>query len=165
MGLEAAPNDLISELDQLNPLDGDLLAVQNEHSQLIKRVLQAQFPGNTAPLTFSGTMKVDNYDATDDFTADMGTGDIDRKGRETRLSRETAAAVIWTVAPFSTQAWVAGDLIVAYLGDGIDVQVLPSAAGLFTLPDGTQVATMEATVDGTIKLLSLGVDNWRLLRQ
>lgn len=165
MGLEVPANDLISELNAAWPLDGDPLGDQNEHTQTLKRVLQNVFPGNTDPLTFTGTMKVDNYDATDDFTADLTTGNISRKGRITRLSRETAAAVTWTILPFSTQNWMEGDIILAYLAPGIDVTILPNNGGQFSLPDGTTTGTMEVTTGGKVELLYLGSNNWRLIQQ
>ena len=165
MPLEVPANDLISELNASWPIDDDLLGQQNEHTQTIKRVLQNVFPGNTNPLEFTGIMKVDAYDATGDFTFDQPTGTINKAGRIVRLSRESAAAVVWTIADFATDNWMVGDMIEAYLAPGIDVQMVAVGGGLFSLPDGSTAATIEATTDGKVELLYTGSNNWRLLRQ
>lgn len=165
MGLEVPVNDLISELNPTWPLDGDLVSAQNEHTQLIKQVLQTQFPGNTSLSLFTGTFTFDGVNFALDYDSDKGTSTITRKGTYSRVGREAAAAVVWTIGAFSTEDWKSGDIILAYLAPGVDVQVVRAAAGQFSLPDGTTSTTIEATTDGKIELLYLGSDNWRLMRQ
>ena len=59
MGLETG--NTLDDLNPLWPLKTDALGVQNEHSQLIKSVLQSAFGGNPSPLEFTSDLKFSGY--------------------------------------------------------------------------------------------------------
>ena len=131
--------------------------------------------GNAASPTFTGETTITDLTVTTlnggagvgvSWEIDKATGNISRASALTKITRDTAAAVVYTMVADATAGWTAGDEVIIYCGDGVDVTINRAGTGVFNLPDGTTATSIQATTAGTIHLVNTaGDDNWNLVQQ